>query len=128
MIHRPTFRINGINQFLVTAMSIIGALFVGTPGSKIQAGKIFRQLNKVVLATVIPVSASLLIREVGECSGAKEPRGHGSHENGYNWTTLCAHVWRTLLFLHRAKLKNPVYMAIFFSFHGTVVAVYAPGF
>jgi len=56
MIHRPTFRITGINQFLVTAMAIIGALFVGTPGSRIQAGKIFRQLNKVVLATVIPMS------------------------------------------------------------------------
>jgi hypothetical protein len=56
MIHRPTFRINGINQFLVTAMSLIGALFVGTPASRIQAGKIFRQLNKVVLATVIPMS------------------------------------------------------------------------
>ena len=55
MIHRATFRINGINQFLVTAMSIIGALFVGTPASRIQAGKIFRQLNKVVLATVIPL-------------------------------------------------------------------------
>jgi hypothetical protein len=63
MIHRPTFRINGINQFLVTAMSLIGALFVGTPASRIQAGKIFRQLNKVVLATVIPMSDFWLMRQ-----------------------------------------------------------------
>jgi Fungal specific transcription factor domain len=52
IMHRPTFRITGLNQFLVTAMSVFGALFVGTPAAKIQAGKILRQLNKVVLATV----------------------------------------------------------------------------
>jgi hypothetical protein len=34
-------------------MSCLGALFVGTPAARAQAGKIFRQLNKVVLATVI---------------------------------------------------------------------------
>lgn len=33
-------------------MAVLGALFVGTPASRVQAGKIFRQLNKVVLATV----------------------------------------------------------------------------
>ncbi len=37
-------------------MSIIGALFVGTPAARFQAGKIFRQLNKVVLATVIDLT------------------------------------------------------------------------
>ena len=100
MIHRPTFKINGVNQFLVTAMSIIGALFVGTPAAKVQAGKIFRQLNKVVLATVSLISEPMLIREVGECSSSEKPGGPGSHENSYNWTTLCTHVWGILLFLH----------------------------
>lgn len=53
MNHRPTFQITGLNQFLVACMSGLGALFVGTPAARAQAGKIFRQLNKVVLATVI---------------------------------------------------------------------------
>ena len=60
IIHRPTFRITGLNQFLVTAMSMIGALFVGTPASRTQAGKIFRQLNKVVLATVYALCYPLI--------------------------------------------------------------------
>jgi hypothetical protein len=52
LVHRSTFRVTGLNQFLVTALAMVGALFVGTPASRTQAGKIFRQLNKVVLATV----------------------------------------------------------------------------
>jgi hypothetical protein len=38
-------------------MSCLGALFVGTPSARTQAGKIFRQLNKVVLATVISLTS-----------------------------------------------------------------------
>ena len=34
-------------------MSMIGAQFVGTSAARDQASKMFRQLNKVVLATVL---------------------------------------------------------------------------
>lgn len=51
-------------------MSVIGSVFVGTAAARVQAGNIFRQLNKVVLATVIDtVLPSLTL--VGKCTCTK---------------------------------------------------------
>ena len=104
-------------------MSVIGALFVGTQPARVQAGKIFRQLNKVVLATVTRLSGCRLIKTVGKRSCEEKSGGSSGHENSNHRAAIRPYVWGGLFLLHSAECQNPVYMAIFFSFHGTVVAV-----
>ena len=68
--------LSGQSQFLVGCISCLCALFIGTPAAQPQAGKMCRQLNKVVVANrtrlLDPPRAILMDSGKGPC---QKPEG-----------------------------------------------------